>query len=42
MTEIGKKTCPLGEDCDLTVARGRRLDTLRTETGRTDFGEVGV
>ena len=20
MTEIGKKTCPLGEDCDLTVA----------------------
>ncbi|MEE4212619.1 MAG: hypothetical protein V2I43_25515 [Parvularcula sp.] len=27
---------------DIEVARGRHLDTLRTETGRTDFGEVGI
>ncbi|MFD2249554.1 hypothetical protein FHS82_004004 [Pseudochelatococcus lubricantis] len=27
---------------DIEAARGRHLDTLRTETGRTDFGEVGI
>mgnify|MGYP003362795883 CR=1 FL=1 len=27
---------------DIESARGRHLDALRTETGRTDFGEVGI
>lgn len=27
---------------DIEAARGRHLDTLRTETGRKDFGEVGI